>query len=128
MARLSSRLSATQALISGAALAAGAWVLYTFAPAQSPWMPQCVFHSLTGLDCPGCGTTRALHALLHGDIAAAWRFNPILFLFTAVALCAAPSLVRGTRPRFVYTPWFGWTSVVVITGYWIVRNTSVWPY
>lgn len=113
---------------SSAIAAAGAWVVYTFAPADNRWFPQCVFHQLTGLDCPGCGSTRALHALLHGDVAAAWRFNPILFVFAAVALCAAPSLARGEEPRFYKTPWFGWTSVVVVTGYWIVRNTPLWPY
>jgi hypothetical protein len=106
----------------------GAWVLYTFAPATTSFYPRCVFHVMTGLDCPGCGTTRALHALLHADIGAAFRFNPMLFALFAVFAFALPSLIRGLRPRFVYTPWFGWTSVVVVIGWWIVRNTPVYPY
>jgi len=28
--------------------------------------------------CPGCGVLRALHQLLHGDLAPAFRFNPML--------------------------------------------------
>lgn len=108
--------------------AAGAWVLYTFAPAGNRFYPQCVFHAVTGLDCPGCGTTRALHALLHGDVAAAFRFNPMLFVLMAAALCALPSLIRGERPRFLMQPWFGWTAVVVVTGYWVVRNTPIYPF
>lgn len=103
-------------------------MLYTFAPSGNRFYPQCVFHSVTGLDCPGCGTTRALHALLHGDVAAAFRFNPMLFVMAAVALCALPSLLRGERPRFLTRPWFGWAAVVFVTGFWIVRNTPIYPF
>lgn len=47
--------------------------------AQS-WLPGCPFHALTGLYCPGCGTTRALHALLHGNLAQAVAMNPLAVL------------------------------------------------
>ena len=54
----------------GAVAAAGAWVLQRVDPnaAGSP-LPGCVFYQFTGLYCPGCGMTRALHALVHGDLA-----------------------------------------------------------
>jgi len=35
----------------------------------------CVFRRFFGFECPGCGMTRALSALLHGDLDAAWGFN-----------------------------------------------------
>jgi hypothetical protein len=100
----------------------GAWVLYTFPPVTSGFYPQCVFHQLTGLDCPGCGTTRALHALLHGRVAEAFGFNPMLFAMMLVGGIAAPSYLRGETPRFLYTRWFGWGSVAVVIGWWILRN------
>lgn len=37
----------------------------------------CPFRLLTGWNCPLCGGTRMGGALLHGDIAAAWSFNPV---------------------------------------------------
>lgn len=40
----------------------------------------CLFHLLTGLDCPGCGATRMAAALLAGRPAEAWRSNPGLLL------------------------------------------------
>jgi hypothetical protein len=47
---------------------------------------MCHWKRLTGLDCPGCGLTRCFIALAHGDIAAAWRFNPAgILLFAMVA-------------------------------------------
>lgn len=107
--------------------AAGAWVLYTFAPGSFAFYPRCPFHLLTGLQCPGCGSTRAMHQLLHGHVGEAFRLNPMLFVLFAVALCAVPSVMRGRSPRFLQQPWFAWTSFFVLTGYWIVRNTPVWP-
>lgn len=118
MARLSFRRWAGSALV----LVAG-WIVYTFPPATSSWYPGCVFHAVTGLDCPGCGGTRAMHQLLHGRFTEAFALNPILFLFLIpVAVCAAPSLWRGEQPRFMSRPWFGWTSVIVMSGFWIGRN------
>ena len=43
--------------------------MFFFDPALTPFYPQCAFHRLTGLNCPGCGATRGLYALLHGR----WR-------------------------------------------------------
>ena len=105
---------------------AGGWVLYTFPPVTSGFYPQCVFKQATGLDCPGCRITRALHALVHGRIAEAAHFNPMLFAFMAAGICMLPSLMRGETPRFVYTRWFGWGSVIAICSWWIGRNIW-WP-
>lgn len=114
--------------LAAAAVAAGVWVLYTFAPAAYRFYPRCVFKAATGFDCPGCGTTRALHHLLHGRIEEAFHFNPMLFVLIAVALCALPSLLRGRQPEFFTKPWFGWTAFVVLAGYWVVRNTPIYPF
>ena len=101
---------------------AGGWVLYTFPPVTSGFYPQCVFKQATGLDCPGCGTTRALHALLHLRFGEAFRFNPMLFALMLVGGFAAPSYLRGESPRFLYTRWFGWGTVIVLISWWILRN------
>ena len=52
-----------------AAVAAGAaWMAVFFVdPAMQSFLPPCLFHAFTGLYCPGCGATRALHRLVHGD-------------------------------------------------------------
>lgn len=115
------KASATALSISSV-LAAGAWVLYTYPPASTPWYPRCAFKMLTGLDCPGCGITRASHHLLHGRFAEAFDLNAFLFLLIAVAMFALPSILRGRRPRFLEHPWFGWGSVIVVVGWWIGRN------
>ena len=70
------------AAIAVIAIAAGV-IYYFFDPSESGWMPRCLWKTLTGWDCPGCGSQRMAHALLHGDFAAAWHAN-------AFALCMLP--------------------------------------
>ncbi|MDE6338793.1 MAG: DUF2752 domain-containing protein [Muribaculaceae bacterium] len=56
-------------------------VVYFFVdPAASRFMPQCMFHTVTGWDCPGCGSQRMLHALLHGNLREAWNYNAFLLV------------------------------------------------
>ena len=72
-------------MIIGGVMAAGACVtLFFFNPSKYHIYPVCAFHELTGLNCPGCGATRALYALLHGDFLTAMRDNA-LFIFLIVA-------------------------------------------
>ncbi len=60
-----------------AAAGAAALVLFCFDPARCAVYPVCTFHQLTGLDCPGCGSLRAMHQLLHGHFLSALHFNAL---------------------------------------------------
>ena len=66
-------------------------------PATHKIYPACQFHQLTGLNCPGCGMTRAAYALLHGEFLTALHDNA-LFVFALATLA-----VRGG--------WFGWNQL-----------------
>ena len=66
-----------------AATAVGAGILY-FVPLA--FFPPCPLHALTGLNCPGCGATRAGCELLHGHVLAALHLNALLVV-------AAPALL-----------------------------------
>ena len=66
----------------------------------------CPLYQLTGLQCPGCGNSRAAMALLRLDFAASFSYNP-LFLpqigyIAWVYLYSCVSYVKGKR--FTYTP------------------------
>jgi hypothetical protein len=45
-----------------------------------PW-PHCVFLAITGHPCVGCGGTRAAVQFFHGNLSAAWQWNPLAFVF-----------------------------------------------
>jgi Protein of unknown function (DUF2752) len=63
-----------------ALLSLAATVLLRFPPTQYGFYPQCPIHHYLGILCPGCGTTRALAALLHGNVSEALRLNPLTTL------------------------------------------------
>ena len=63
---------------------AGAGLLIAALPPEV--LPYCAILRLTGRPCPGCGATRALLAILHGDVVAAFHFNPLCTLLGGVLL------------------------------------------
>ena len=82
-------------IATGVAAIAATLVVYRFDPSSHAFFPRCVFHQVTGLQCPGCGATRALYALLHGDVARAFWFNPLFLLFLPVLILGGWSELRG---------------------------------
>lgn len=101
-------------------------LIYGFFDPSAHFFPRCIFKSLTGLDCPGCGSQRALHALLHADIIAAWRFNAMLVLsIPPLAVMAAAAVMRTRYPGF-YAAMNSTKAIyiwlVAITLWWILRN------
>lgn len=122
------------AALAGAAIAvpAGIWLLRTYDPnaAGNPF-PPCMFRAFTGCYCIGCGLTRALHALVHGDLARAFSMNPLaMLLLPLVPLMVAWS--GGWQPR-VLAPLMRWVLepklwLVLLPTYWIARNLPWYPF
>lgn len=57
----------------------------------------CMFHTLTGLYCPGCGGTRAVRALLKGDLRMSFQYHPLV-LYT-VFVIIVEIILRTTSKR-----------------------------
>ncbi|MDE5970134.1 MAG: DUF2752 domain-containing protein [Muribaculaceae bacterium] len=77
-------------------------LLALFDPMESKWMPRCFFKFATGYDCPGCGSQRAIHALLHGDIGAAIGFNGLLVVSLPLILYLAVVTLGRKRWENLY--------------------------
>lgn len=63
----------------------------------------CIFHEVTGLYCPGCGGTRAVKALLKGEVFISFLYHPIvLYCVMAALLLAASYLIyrKNKNPKF----------------------------
>lgn len=45
---------------------------------------SCMSKSISGLDCPGCGSQRAFHELLHGNFMKAAQLNLLIYFFSPV--------------------------------------------
>ena len=67
--------------------------------------PLCGVKRFLGVDCPGCGLTRAFISISHGRWADAWRFHLASFLLYGFVVAQIPwhmvqlsRLVRGRPP------------------------------
>ena len=91
-------------------------------PAASRFFLPCPVHYVTGLHCPGCGSLRASHNLLHGRLAAALSLNPLMVI--AIPVVAVMLL----RPAWVYRRRTPWAALSVLVAYGILRNLPWWPF
>ena len=107
-------------------------VLFCFDPRQYHFYPICFLHRITGLLCPGCGALRALHQLLHGHLAAAFRFNPMLVLSLPLLfwLGATYGLRRATNPpaSLALRPLWLWLILTVVLVVSVLRNLPGAPF
>ncbi len=106
---------------------------FLFNPVTSGLYPICTFHQLTGLYCPGCGSTRALHALLHLRPADALSMNPLMVLslpFVAAWFLRDFLRRRAKRdgPHRVLHPAIIWSILALIIIYWVLRNIPHYPF
>ena len=108
-------------------------VLHVADPSQASF-PTCPFYAVTGLYCPGCGTLRCLHALLHADVRSALDYNALTVLFVPMLVVAwlsvgAAAIRRGQPLQVSNAPrWAGVAIGVVFGLFWILRNVPMEPF
>lgn len=113
------------------AVAVGA-VLAIIVPGLTRLVPPCAFRELTGLYCPGCGTGRAMTALVHGDLATALKMNAFAVIVVGPVLLgvtrdALEALGLPVWSRIGWRPMWGWLFLGFVLAFWIARNIPAWP-
>lgn len=108
-------------------------LLFVLEPGKSAFLPGCPFRALTGFACPGCGTTRGLHQLLHGNLPAAFQLNPFLILalpFLLYALLSYTNTVLRGKPirRNNLPAKYIWALFGFVLFFWVFRNTPFYPF
>lgn len=113
-------------VVAAVVMAALSVAYYAIDPASSSFMPQCLFKTITGWDCPGCGSQRMLHALLHGDFIAAWQYNPFLLAISPfLLLLLYAAMTRNSHPRLyarLNSPAVIITLLVLLLLWSVLRN------
>lgn len=114
----------------GAAAASG--YLYAVDPSQPGHFWPCPLYAVTGVYCPACGGLRAVHALLHGDLAAAMDRHPLvipsLVLALAVLLLSALRRRGGAATAFAPPSWTARWGVALVVLFTVLRNVPGWTW
>lgn len=106
---------------------------FIYDPSDFNFFPKCPLHATTGIYCPGCGSQRALHSLLHLDIAGVISHN-LLFIPALILVSHHYALLfmekRDGKQRKLplYHPKAPWVIFSVILLFWLVRNLDMYPF
>jgi len=102
-----------------------------FDPLAHDFFPKCPFLVITGYQCAGCGSQRAIHELLNLNISGAWHQNALLVVsLPYIFFGLIYNLIPEPSERILY--WrkilFGPRAIIVvmilIVSFWVGRNVS----
>lgn len=92
------------------------------------YLPPCIFHVVTGLDCPGCGGTRATVSFLHGHFLKSFIYHPIV-LYTGIVygwFMVSQTIERCSRGKIriglKFRPLYLWIALGLIIINCLVKN------
>lgn len=102
-------------------------------PSNHAFFPKCPFYALTGIFCPGCGSQRAIHKLINGEIVEGIRHNYLILLLFVVLgyqsiLFLLNKFTTTTYKNLTHKPITTKVILVIVILFWILRNISVFPF
>ena len=102
-------------------------------PSEVDVFPSCSFYSITGIYCPGCGSQRAAHKLLNGNVIEGIRHNYLIALLALVLLYQAFIFVVNTILdkqiiNLLHKPKVTFGILILIILFWVLRNINLFPF
>ena len=104
-------------------------ILYKILPLPyDKLMMPCIFRSVTGLYCPGCGGTRAVSALLHGHLITSFVCHPLVPITAATSgwFLISQTIERISRRRIQigmkYRDFYIWAALGIVIANFLASN------
>ena len=115
------------------AILAGIYLYSQYNPEEYLLFPKCPVYAITGYQCPGCGSQRAFHNLFHGNIGAAFTYNPLMILLIPYILLGVyiEYISDKTKPYILrlrnvfFGKWAVFVVFTVILTFTILRNVFI---
>ncbi len=95
---------------------------------------ECDFHNKTGLYCPGCGGTRALFALLRGNVLLSIYYYPIIpyvagiFCLWAVRYIVSVLWPDGPIRKMPYKMGYVYAGIIIFYANWLLKNLGIYVF
>lgn len=90
--------------------------VYISDPVKGPILP-CGFNLITGHKCPGCGMTRAVNSIMHGDPIAAFGYNKLILLIPIGLIIYLVFKIIGKNTEKLI-----WLYIIIVILYAVIRN------
>lgn len=112
----------------------GMLALYVFwNPSDTNIFPKCPVFAMTGIYCPGCGSQRAAHQILNGNIIEGIRHNYMIALLVVVLLYQGFIYIMNeffnkNIPNLLHKSKITNSILIIVIIFWILRNIDVFPF
>ena len=108
-------------------------LFFLYNPLQYNFFPKCPIYSFTGTYCPGCGSQRAIHQLLNGNIVEGFKHNFLILLLLIVIVYDtiirySSIFFRKTFKNLLHKPVTTISILIIVIIYWILRNINHYPF
>lgn len=99
-------------------------IAYLGKPLNGPIIP-CIFNKITGLFCPGCGMTRAVHSMMHFEIGQALRYNFLIIIIPPfMGIYLFLHYKSADKAAMIIT----YAMLIITISYGVARNLSIFNY
>jgi len=128
-----SKLKSTFIII-GVLTLLGMLSLYVFwNPTETNIFPSCPVYAATGIYCPGCGSQRAAHKILNGNIVEGIRHNYLIVLLAIVLLYQGfvyvmNDLLSKNIPNLLHKSKVTFSILIIVILFWVLRNIDLFPF
>ncbi|MBU8883378.1 DUF2752 domain-containing protein [Kaistella sp. DKR-2] len=97
-------------------------IYFSYSPANNAFFPKCPVKFLTGFSCPGCGSQRAVHELLHLNFKKAFEYNALLMVSIPYLLTGIAFRSDKVKTRYPKTEnfLFGHKALLIILGVLVI--------
>lgn len=86
----------------------------------------CIFNKLTGKLCPGCGITRCIISILHGDFIKAYHYNRLVFILLPISFIYfiywLYNYIIGNKNYYKIHNWVYILLTIITLAFGIIRN------